>query len=89
MELNTTMVYSPYISRSSCKPTVSEHITEKHFVGKRIVLYSNSTVSFRYRLLIAGDINPNPGPTINGNNSELVNSTNINQTVSQNTLPIT
>ena len=44
-----------------CRPAVHHLITEKQLVGKRINLYSNSSVTFRYRLLIAGDINPNPG----------------------------
>ena len=52
-----------YCNRWACKPTAFHPITEKHCVGKLISFYPNSTASFRYRLLIAGDINPNPGPS--------------------------
>ena len=33
-----------------------------HFLGTRIPYYSNSTTTFQLRLLISGDVNPNPGP---------------------------
>ena len=51
-----------------------QSITEKHFVGRRINLYPNHTASVRYRLLVAGDINPNPGPSSDINTNNISNS---------------
>ena len=37
----------------------------RSFIGTRIQYYNNSSATFQLRLLIAGDINPNPGPDEN------------------------
>ena len=37
-------------------------IIKGHFLGARIAYYNNSTATFQLRLLISGDVNPNPGP---------------------------
>ena len=71
-----------------CQPVVNQSITEKQFVGKRISLYANSSVTFRYRLLLAGDINPNPGPP-NYESSDLLTSNDTVPTTKLHTLPIT
>ena len=44
--------------------STSQPVQFGHFVGARTPYYSNSISTFQYRLLIAGDIQPNPGPTI-------------------------
>jgi exonuclease III len=81
--VHTNQLPFSYCHRSVCRPTVTQQITEKRFVGKRITLYPNSTSSFRYRLLLAGDVEPNPGPIDdNGdlNNLRLTTPTSTAQT---------
>ncbi len=34
------------------------------FQGNRLAYYANTTSTFQLQLLIAGDVNPNPGPII-------------------------
>ena len=60
------------ISRPTCM--VVQPITEKHLIGKRITLYANSSATTRYRLLVAGDVDPNPGPVIAIDPTTLVDS---------------
>ncbi|PIK62377.1 hypothetical protein BSL78_00696 [Apostichopus japonicus] len=73
------------------RPLVSQSITQKHLVGKGITLYSNSSVTFHDRLLIAGDINPNPGPQCDNNND--ITRANVSSAIpsasTQTKLPIT
>ena len=41
---------------------IKQSVTTGRFIGKRILYYSNSCVTFRYRILCSGDVSPNPGP---------------------------
>ena len=48
----------------------------KH-VGARVQFYANSVATFQILLLISGDINPNPGPTIKNGQAILANDHNL------------
>ena len=38
----------------------------KGYLLARVAFYANSTATFQLELLVAGDINPNPGPLVHG-----------------------
>ncbi len=42
---------------------IKQNIKFGRFLGARLAYYNNSSSTFQSRLLIAGDIEPNPGPT--------------------------
>ena len=62
-----------YVVDPPCFNT-SQSVIKGHFLGTRIPYYSNSTTTFQLRLLISGDVNPNPGP--NWFNEHLIDTRN-------------
>ena len=56
-----------YMYVNSVVPSRGKH------VGARVQFYANSVATFQILLLISGDINPNPGPTIKNGQAILAN----------------
>ena len=60
IELSSTNTYVPGICKSQCK----KYLYHSKYLGSHISYYPNSSATFQLRLLLAGDINPNPGPSV-------------------------
>ena len=70
-------VYQPVTAPSLCTQygTIHHH----KYLGTRTAYYGNTTATFQLELLVAGDVNPNPGPQTTVNN--VVDKPNTNHQV--------
>ena len=57
-------------------------LRHKKYLGTRIPYYGNSSATFQHDILLAGDINPNPGPELTANNCGTIQSHNAQSEIS-------